>query len=146
MVKNGLLVHIDPEFHTNLPNIFLKEAGKHIYYLHFPLSSLPQDAHATSVEERKGQIGRLSGLYSTVHRNIVNALGEDCGEGRMIEIGMDDGIQDMIEKLGQGAPIEEPHKGFVFSFVGIPGLGKSAIVEGIQFSERPDLHLKVVCR
>lgn len=146
LVKNGCLIHIDPQFHIRLPMEFLEAAARYLYYLQGPIAPLSEDAHDLEIGQWKSLNGKLNSLHSNVHDSIQEALGRDCAAHRMIAMGGSDDAQDIAEKLGEGTPWDESHKHFVLCFVGIPGLGKSAIAEGVQFDGRPDLHVKLVSR
>ncbi|GMH43609.1 hypothetical protein BSKO_11531 [Bryopsis sp. KO-2023] len=156
LVKEGTLIHLPFDNLIPLNQKFTKAAGPNLFCIYQPLEhprverSNPNEPFAYDVNprsldpQRKSQLGKWKGCYKGCFNAIKDQDGGSLVEARMIQIEEGTCFQDIADRIGVGAPLPKQDPGVVCAFVGIPGVGKSAIAQKLSLEDRPDVRLHVV--
>lgn len=159
LVEGGCLIHVDNDSLGTIPWDFLKESAPYLFCVHKPLpfpfepsfSDPPPKEYKYNAGDNaepatKKLLGMWNKMYSTCYESIA---GQDTALSlaeKIFRIDDDTTSSEIANKLGDGLKVPERDPGYVVTFVGIPGIGKSSIIDGIDVADKTDVYLQVLSR
>lgn len=159
LVESGCVIHVDNDSLDAKLQEFLNQAAPYLFCIHkplpFPFETTASDQLPVKYEYNTGDntdpatkklLSMWNKMYNMCYKSIESQGTVSLLAERILRVDDSTDISEIVKKLGTGVKAPEQDPGYVLTFVGIPGLGKSALIDGIDLSNRSDVWLQVVSR